>query len=163
MGLSLYELTTNYKNLVELLDDENVPNDVLEQGMASIGDDIEVKAENYAKIIKNFEGEAETIDKEIKRLTSLKRVKKNRVLSLKANLYDGLKAVGMKKIKGALFTISIGKNPSSLDVIDEKLIPTEYFIPQKPILDKKLLLDDLKAKIEVAGASIKQGESLRIK
>ena len=163
MSLSLYELTGNYKNLLDLLDNPEVPEDVLQQGILAVKDDISVKAENYVKIIKMLNGDANTIDDEIKRLTALKKTKKNHIAALKNNLFECLQATGLKKVKGTLFTISIGKNPASVEVVDTSKIPKDYFIQQEPTLDKTLLLKDLKAGKEISGAVIKQGESLRIK
>jgi uncharacterized protein (DUF1778 family) len=159
----LYELTENYNNLLELLDNPEVPEDMVKQGLESIEDNIKIKAENYAKIIKILDGEANTIDEEIKRLTNLKKTKNNNITRLKDSLFEGLQAVGIKTVKGTLFTISIQKNPASVDVIDNSKIPTTYFIQQEPTLDKTLLLKDLKSGKEVEGAVIKQGERLSIK
>lgn len=74
-----------------------------------------------------------------------------------------MKATGKTKSKGQLFNLSIQKNPPSLNVEDEKLIPEEYWIEQAPVLDKKAMLVALKAGEEIPGVSIKQTESLRIR
>ena len=63
-----------------------------------------------------------------------------------------MKVTGKTKFKGQLFSFSIQKNPPSVNVIDEKLIPEEYFIPQEPTLDKKRLLTDIKSGAEIPGA-----------
>ena len=74
-----------------------------------------------------------------------------------------MKVTGKNKFKGQLFSFSIQKNPPSLNVDDEKLIPEEYWIEQAPVLDKKTLLAALKSGEEIPGVSIKQTESLRIR
>lgn len=55
MNISLYELKDMYLNLMDLdLEDES-----LKAALENIDDEIEVKAENYAGLIKNLEAEAE--------------------------------------------------------------------------------------------------------
>lgn len=46
-------------------------------------------------------------------------------------------AVDKRRIKGALITVGIQKNPASLDIAEDAIIPTEYMIPQNPKVDKK--------------------------
>lgn len=46
-------------------------------------------------------------------------------------------AVNKKRIKGALITVGIQKNPASLDIAEDAIIPPEYMIPQNPKVDKK--------------------------
>lgn len=46
-------------------------------------------------------------------------------------------AVDKRRVKCALITVGIQKNPASLDIAEDAVIPTEYMIPQNPKVDKK--------------------------
>lgn len=73
-------------------------------------------------------------------------------------------ATGKEKIKTDLFNVTVVNNPVAVNVIDEKLIPEEYFkveIIRK--LDKISLRDAIKNGEEIQGAKLMQGKGLRIK
>lgn len=70
---SLYSLTGEFLELLEMAGDPEVDGECLKDTMEAIGGEIEDKAENYAKIIKTLEANAAGIDVEIKRLTEHKR------------------------------------------------------------------------------------------
>ena len=161
--MKLYELTQNYLNLQELLENEEIPKEMVIDALDNVGEELEAKAENIAKLIKTLEVDITGYKAEETRLALKRKSLENRVKSLKEYLDNAMKVTGKTEFKGQLFSFSIQKNPPSVNVIDEKLIPEEYFIPQEPALDKKRLLSDLKSGIKVEGAEVKQTESLRIK
>lgn len=160
---SLFELTGKYldvKNLAEQGVDEQTIMDTLE----SIDDEIEIKADGYAAVIKHLKGNVEMIDSEIKRLQQLKSTHKNTEKRMKENLYDNMKMTGKTKFKTNLNNFYVKKNPPSLQVEDEGRIPEDYFITSKA-LDKKSLLQYMKDNELDAfeGVRIQQGESLVIR
>lgn len=160
--MKLYELTQNYMNLQALLEDETISQDLIEAAMKEVGEDIEEKAQNYAVIMKNLEAEADALDKEEKRLAARKSSLKNRNKILKDNLENSMKAIGKTKFKTNLFSFNIGKNPSSVNIDDENLIPDQYIVCTKSVA-KKAILDDIKQGVIIPGASLKQTESLKIR
>ena len=157
--MNLYELTQNYLHVLEMAENGEDLADTLE----SLEDAIEVKAENTAKVIKQLEANAEMLANEAKRLSERKSAIENNVRNLKSYLQDQLDKCGKSKIKGEIFTVAIQNNPQSVDVLDESLIPSTYFIQQAPKLDRKELLTHLKAGEEIAGVTIKRTKSLRIR
>ena len=160
--MKLYELTQNYMNLQALLEDETISQDIIEAAMKEVGDDIEEKAQNYAVIMKNLEAEAEALEKEEKRLAARKSSLRNRNKILKDNLENNMKAIGKTKFKTNLFSFNIGKNPPSVNIDDENLIPDQYIVYTKSAA-KKAMLDDIKQGVIIPGVSLKQTESLRIR
>ena len=160
--MKLYELTQNYINLQDLLEDETISQDLIEKAMKEVSEDIEEKAENYAAIIKNLEAEAEALEKEEKRLAARKSSLRNRNKFLKDNLENSMKATGKTKFKTRLFSFNIAKNPPSLDIADEELIPDKYIVYTKSTA-KKTMIDDLKQGVVIKGVKLKQTESLRIR
>ncbi|MDR2833647.1 MAG: siphovirus Gp157 family protein [Streptococcaceae bacterium] len=157
---SLYKLTGNWREVYELdIDDE-----VWVDTMMSIQESIEEKAVNIAHVTKIIENDNLAIDAEIKRLQAKKQANTNKVKSLKQYLQDSLVSIGERKIVTTLFTFAIQKNPPSVDITNEELIDQQYIKTEVVTkIDKKGLLADLKKGIEVAGAAIKQSESLRIR
>lgn len=158
----LYELTQNYNNLLELVDNPDVPTEMLEESLNSIGDEIDTKAENIAKVIKSIESDVAGLKGEEKRLADRRKSLEGRIDNLKEYVEGSMRAVGKEKIRGKVFTLGIQRNAPSVDIIDEDVIPEQYFITKKE-LSKKDILVALKKGEEVPGAAIKQTESLRIR
>lgn len=162
--MKLYELASNYQNLLELMDDETIPQDEITKALNGLEGEFDLKAENIAKLLKSMEADTKGLKDEEKRLSNRRKALENRCISLKGYLSDSMKAIGKDKIKGDIFTLSFGKCPASAYISDISLIPLEFFEPQLPILDKKLLLSSLKANDKVPGAELRNSEtSLRIK
>ena len=158
----LYELTQNYNNLLELVDNPDVPTEMLEESLNSIDDEIDTKAENIAKVIKSIESDVAGLKGEEKRLADRRKSLEGRIDNLKEYVEGSMRAVGKEKIRGKAFTLGIQRNAPSVDIIDEDVIPEQYFITKKE-LSKKDILVALKKGEEVPGAAIKQTESLRIR
>jgi predicted nuclease with TOPRIM domain len=158
----LYELTQNYNNLLELVDNPDVPTEMLEESLNSIDDEIDTKAENIAKVIKSIESDIAGLKGEEKRLADRRKSLEGRIDNLKEYVEGSMRAVGKEKIRGKVFTLGIQRNAPSVDVIDEDVIPEQYFVTKKE-LSKKDILVALKKGEEVPGAAIKQTESLRIR
>lgn len=161
--MKLYELTQNYINLQELLDDPEVPVEIINAALSEVTEEIEDKAENIAKIIKGIEADVIALKEEETRLSYKRKGLEGRVKYLKEYLESSMRAVDKPKIKGKLFSFSIQKNPPSVDVLDECLVPEEFFNIPAPVLDKKEVLARLKAGEDIPGVAIKQTESLRIR
>lgn len=99
----LYELAQNYQNLLELLDNPEIPQDMIREALNGVGEDIEEKAENIAKIIKSIEVDVSGFKEEEKRLSARRKSLENRISSLKQYLDGTMKATGKTKIKGKVF------------------------------------------------------------
>lgn len=161
--LKLYDLVESYRNLLDLADNSEIPQYVIIDGLSEIKESIEEKAVNIAKMLKSIETDAEAIKAEEKRLAERRKLLENKHTCLKLYLEEMLKTVGMKQIKSNLFTISIQKNPPSVNVFSTDDIPERFWIPQDDVLDKKGILEALKNGEQVPGAQIMQTESLRVR
>lgn len=159
---TLFILTDNYKQVYDLIaeqGDEQALNDTLE----SINDALEDKADGYVSVIKSLESDNKAIDDEIKRLQQRKTTNKNGIDRLKESLKVYMEATGKTKFKTALNSYNIQNNPPSLNVIEEKHIPSDFWLSQAPKLDKKALLKHIKENDDVDGVEIKQTQSLRVR
>lgn len=163
--LKLYEIAQEYMQLCEIVEDTDVDEQVFEDTLAGIEAELEEKADAYAVILANLDNDTEKIDKEIERLTKMKKILKSRSDFLKRNLTDTMLLMNKKKFKTDIHSYSISKNAPSLNILDEAKIPEKYMIAQEPKLDRKALLSDVKANPEEFNgiAETKQTESLRIR
>ena len=159
--MKLYELTQSYQQVLEIA--EQLDAETLKDTLDSINDAVEQKVENTAFVVKQLEANISVIDEEIKRLQAMKQTQQNNVRSLKEYIQGAMEQVGMNRIQGKLIKIAIQNNPKSVEVLNENVIPKNYFVEQKPQLDKKALLADLKGGAQVEGVEIKQSRSLRIR
>ena len=162
MAFKLYDLTQQYQQLKDLIDEHEADSPALIDTLEAVDEAIEDKLENIAKLIRTLEAESEAFKKEELRFQAKRKVRENNTKRLKAYAQEALEATGRTKIEGGTFTFRLQKNPPSVFIRDDKLIPAHYLIEQQPAIDKKGILEDLKNEIHVDGAELKQGRSLRI-
>lgn len=160
--MKLYELAQNYLNLQELLENPEVPKELILESLGEVDGEIEEKAENIAKLIKTVDLEIKAIKEEETRLSNNRKAMENKSKALKDYLEGAMISTGKTKFKGNLFSFNIQKNAPSVDVIDENLIPKE-FIELEPKVKKKEILAALKNGEVIEGVKLKQTESLRIR
>lgn len=157
---TLYQLTSDYNQVIALLGDDEYDKQALQDTLDSIEGAIEVKAHNIVKLIKSMNTDA--IDAEIKRLTDRKKAINNRKDGLKQYLQTQMELLGKDKIKGELFTLTIKNNPPALEITDSSIIPAKYQVVSYSV-DNTAIKSDLKAGAEVPGARLTQGRSLTIR
>lgn len=166
--MNLYEITESLMKLQLLLEDPEVDQQLVEDTINDTTEELEVKADGYARVIRNLEGNVDALDKEIKRLQAKKKACQNGITRLKDNLQAAMTALKKPKIKTELFTIAIQKNGGALPVIVD--VPTEelpdecVIVEEKPNLTTiaKLLGNDPDKYGKLAHFG-DRGESLRIK
>ena len=163
--MNLYELTQEYVEFAALLDDPDWDEDSVLEKLAEIDDDIDTKADSYARVIRNLEAEQEICKREAKRFSERAKAKENQINRLKRSLESAMLACNKPKIKTDLFSLYISNNPPSL-VLDAGLddIPVAYLVEQEPKIDKARIKEDLKAGADLTGiAHLEVTESLRIR
>jgi hypothetical protein len=161
--MKLYELTENYKNLQELMENPDIPQDVILEALNSIEGDIFLKLENIVKLLRSIEADVKIIKEEKQRLAAKQSSLENRCVNLKSYIEGTLKALGKDKVKSGLFTLSIAKNPPSVNVVDLKAIPKEYIKQIEPEVMRTSILKELKQGREIPGVELIQTEGLRIR
>lgn len=159
---TLYEITDSLK-LIQSLIEEGADEEVFAEAIAKNEMDLADKLEGYAMVMKNIESDIDGFKAEEKRLAERRKSMESKIKRMKEAMHDAMSSTGEKKIQGEKFTFTVQKNPPSLKVMDDKLIPGHFFEQQEPQLNKKALMDELKAGNEIAGAEISEGESLRIR
>lgn len=162
---SLYELTYEYNQVLEMMEDGTIDEQIIQDTLEAIEGELEDKADSIAKIIKQAKTDAEVIEREEKRLNARKKMLLANADRLKSYLEGAMIATGKKKFKTALFGFSVGRNAPSVVVDDEKAIPKEFWKAQDPKLDKVALKEFLKNPDNegVAFAHLVSTESLKIR
>lgn len=159
---TLYEITDNLKLIQSLIEDgadEEVFADAIAQNEMNLSD----KLEGYAMVMKNIESDIDGFKAEEKRLAERRKSMESKIKRMKESMQFAMSSTGEQKIQGEKFTFTIQKNPPSLNLVDESLIPKEFFVEVAPSIDKKAIMEHLKAGSHVPGTQIQQGESLRIR
>lgn len=158
--MTVYELTQAAADLQQLLEDgvidEQIFNDTLEAML------IDEKVDSVCKVIRNLEAQAAAIKEEEKRLADKRKVAENGVKRLKNSLLELAMTMKDRKVKGTLFTVSVGTS-KSVEIFNEEWIPESYLIPQPPAIDKKSIGEAIKAGTVIPGAQLKVSEWVRIK
>ncbi|WP_458397859.1 siphovirus Gp157 family protein [Anaerotignum sp.] len=164
--MNLYELTTDFLHLQQILEDPETDSEEIEAYMAEVESEIEKKADGYAMVIRNMEGSLLAVKSEIERLTAKKNLLEAGISRLKNNLKESMIATGKKKIKTDLFNFNIQKNggadPVILDVPVTDLPDDLVIVKEEP--NKKAIAAYIKETGDISYAHFgERGESLRIK
>lgn len=161
--MTLYDLTEEFRDLLEIAEDPTVDPVTLEDTFEAIGGEIENKAEGYGMVIKQMEHDIAVIKTELKRLSDKKGNIEKNIDRMKKVVQGAMELIGERRIETPLFNFVIQKNPAAV-VMDSEEVPAEYLIAQEPKIDRAKIREDLKAGKDLHGvAHLEQSETLRIK
>jgi len=160
--MKLFELTGQYQQLLSMIDDE-CDMQAIQDTLEGIEGMITDKAESIAKLMKSIEADEKAIKAEEDRLKARREALANRRASIKEYLQNQLIAANIDKLKGTMFTVSIQNNPPSVQIAEGAKVPEKYLAPQEAKVDKRTLLDDLKAGAVYEGIGMVQTKGVRIR
>ena len=164
---TLYDISNEYKELLDLMQSAEVDEETIQDTIESTGlkDDFRNKIDGYLYVIDDLEASNKRIREEEIRLAERRRMQERNITKMKNSLQDTMLLLDLPKERTDKYTVWLQKNPPKLVVEDEREIPKAYWIEQAPKLDKKSLLNDLKEEkhTDFKGARIVQERSLRIK
>ena len=163
---SLYDIASAYLQISEMMEDPELDPQVLADTMEAIDGELEVKAENYGKVLRNLEGDIVALKAEEERLKARRQTLENNAKRLKMALQGAMEVTGKTKFKTELFSFSIRKNAPAVVIDADELIkvPLKYLVAQEPKIDKAKIKEDLKAGVNLDGvAHLEQGQSLNIR
>lgn len=163
--MTLYNLTGQYLELLEMAQDETMDQKMIKDTMEGVEGEYESKAEGYAMVLANLAANDEALKKEMDKMAEKRKLIKNNMERIRRNLKESMIATGKRKFSTALFSFRVQNAAPSLNILDEKKIPKDFWKPQDPILDKKALLAEVKKDPEkyTGCATIKTSEALVIK
>ena len=160
--ISMYQMEQEWQEVFKKLLDPDVPEEAVFDTLEMIEADMETKADRYAMVLRDMDGDVATIDVEIKRLQERKKFILNRRDRLKATLYASMKATGRTSFKTALYSFTIqgngGRRPVKL--LDD--VPERWRKPGEPDMGK--IREALENGQALPFATLgERGESLRIR
>lgn len=123
------------------------------------------KADAFGGYLASLDAKAEAIRTEETRLAQRRSAVENHARRLKGYALIALQHMGKEKVEGDLFSLRIQKNPPKVVLDPNTTLDDEYIrvIPESWEPDRKKLLLALKAGTEIAGATLVQDVSLRIR
>ena len=165
-NLSLYDLSANYLQALDFLTDPelDLPIEAVNDTLEALGGELEDKAVNVAKFLSNMEATAEAIKAAEAEMAKRRKVLESRGQWLKNYLKGNMVACGINKIECPYFKLSIQKNPSAVNILNEDTIPEQFkeaVITWK--IDKSAIKDTIKKGEAVPGAELVNGTRLVIK
>lgn len=164
MKPTLYNLTGDFLQLQERLDDPDEDIQAIEDTLEAIEGNIVVKASNIVQVLKNLSSPIQAIDAEINRLKAKKTAIQAKTDRLKDYIKTNMEAMQLDKIETDLIKIRLQNSPPScertahLEDIPEEYTTTEIVVT----VNKKKAIADLKAGKEIPGLELRQGKHLRI-
>lgn len=144
---NLYELSAEYAAMLDAYDgaDTDEDKEAIMEALTAMGENIVVKGEAYAKIIRMKQEEAKAFKAEADRLTNKRRAAENMVERLKAAILDAMKLMDVNEIPTSIGKWRVQMNPVSCEVVDIDKVPMEYHIKVVDKIDKAGLIKAYKA------------------
>lgn len=116
--------------------------------------------------ILELDAHEEAIAAQVKALNERKERFAHQSERIKAAIHVAMGQAELRKLELPQATLGIRAVPAKVEIVDEALIPSKFWKAQDPRLDKKAIMDALKAKEYVLGAELSNGGetlSLRVK
>lgn len=136
---SLYELSSNYMQALDFLTDpeNDIDNQTLTDTIEGLDGELDDKMLNVGRFIASMVHEAEGIKEVERRQTARRKSLESKIENLKHYLKHHMTETGHKKIKASDIALSLVANPASVQVIDESLIPDEFWrVVEQRSIDK---------------------------
>lgn len=169
MSISLFDLTQNEVTLLEplierLQEEQGLSYEqAVEQAVSAIDNLTKEKVIGYAVVIKNWQAEAEAIEKEVTRLKQRQQAKENATERLKARMVELLDHT--QKWEGPEARVSFRRSESIDIQIGLEHLPIDCIRtqPETKSADKAKLKELIKAGHEIPGVKVKENWSVVIK
>ncbi len=163
----LYDVSNKYRALFDRMASEltEVWDEHSLQAIEALSDGTEEEAINLAAEIKNLEAQAEMVKQAKKEMEKRQTSLENFAEYLKGHLIKILVSSDIKAITTCpMFAIRIRKNRLGVDVVNEDLIPEQYYKQKITFqLDKISIHKDIENGIEVPGAILSSKLTVAIK
>lgn len=168
MSLSLFDLSNEFFALKDLLDNDLEVNEetgeitdnseLLKELFENLKLSFEDKLDNAQRYCLTLDGEADILDKEIKRLQAKKQSLNNKKDRLKKLMLSSIECAGFSKIKTPFYSFNIKKS-EALEVESIDNIPRE-FLRIKKEADKTAIKKAIKDGLIIEGCKIVENKSL---
>ncbi len=166
---TLFEITDRYQQLLAFAEDGDIDDEVFAETLQGIEDELELKAENYVRVIKELEvkkgsisGEISVIQAEVDRRKELINSIDRHIAKMKESLCNAMVTTGKQKFKTEHFSFWTQKT-SEVVITDEAGVSMEYYTVPEPKISKQKIKDALKKGEELPFARLDEKETVRFK
>lgn len=141
---TLYEMTEDMKQLDEIL---TIGTDEKTEGyikslVSALENEIENKAENIIKVVKNKEAIVSSRKEEIKRLQELNKRDEKEIADLKRYTKECIERAGKKRVETVLGNLTVRKAQPVVKVLDATKLPADYLIEKTTINADKVKIKE---------------------
>lgn len=135
--------------------------DTIEGEELALGD----KFDGIMTLVRNLEGQAKTVDEEVKRLSDRKKSFEGQAKNLKAYILKCLQATELKTFKTERNTLTVRKGSISVVIDNVDQLPDELVDVTTVVApDKKKIKEAIEAGEDIKGAHLEVGsESLQVR
>ena len=164
--LTLYNITNRFTDLMDKAQNGEITEEEYNELGFEIAQELQTKGANVIGYIRNTELLIEAMKAEEKRIADTRKTGEAKLEKFKQYVLENMERLGLDKIPTELGTLSIAKNPMSVEIEDETAVPEEFkTIVQTVKIDKTAIKNHFKETGEVvAGVQIVDDKSsLRIK
>ncbi len=169
--MSLYQITNEIQHLIDAMLEHGADSTeaaiALDEAMADLDAALDVKADQYAKVIRELEARADARAEEAARIRALANTDAATAQRLKERLRDAMQRTGRTKISTPTFQLSVaangGKQPMTIDPGAVEDLPANLTrIVREP--DKEAIRAALESGEAIPGCTLlPRGHSLRIR
>lgn len=165
MSEPLYKIANDYLQAIYLMDDPEVSREVVFDTLDCCKDAVEVKINSIqigrSEVVKELDYAKSVRDRADKKVKDCER----KLAWLDNYTMHNMELIGLDKVKGKDFTVSIRQNPPSIIIDDEKELYAEYLtiVPQTYVANKQKIKEHLKAGKTVPGCHLESKRRLEIK
>ena len=162
---SLYNITSKFIELFDNVEEGVITDEEAQEMGSQLALELQNKSISIIAYEKTLEAKEEAIKNEIERLKELKERVSKKIDKFKNYVKDNMETLELSKIETDIGTITVTKNPASVEIYDEALIPEGFKVEKVTVaVDKTAIKEALKSGQTVAGAKLVDDKtSLRIK
>lgn len=152
---TLYQLTSDYEYLLQLMEDPDTDPEVLADTLEAVQGEMEDKLESYIVIMKKLEAEKAMWETERNRADSYVKSIDSNITRMKTAVMDAMTATGNDKFKTEHFKLSIAKNGGyqPLKITGEV---SDSFMILEPKPDMKRIREALEEGFELSFAHLEE-------
>ena len=123
---ALYNITNKIIDLMDKTENEELTKE--EQSLLSqeVEKELINKSSSIIAYVQNNEALSKAIDDEIDRLTEMKKRLKNKTDKFKEQVLNNMDRLGIEKVTTNIGKLAIRKNPISVEILNENIVPDEF-------------------------------------
>lgn len=123
---ALYNITNKIIDLIDKTENEELTEE--EQSLLSqeVEKELINKSSSIIAYVQNNEALSKAIDDEIDRLTEMKKRLKNKTDKFKEQVLNNMDRLGIEKVTTNIGKLAIRKNPISVEILNENIVPDEF-------------------------------------